>query len=298
MLRKPLGEFPVGVCQFDTAEIGESCPRKVPLLFYYPSAPWTDEYPYKEPGYLAKAPESPDNGVHTFCGDKPALSDAKKTFPVVLFSHGLCGYSMENTTLCADLASHGYVVISIGHPFGSKIVSYTDGTVFSDPEPFRTLRRKVDMLEALWYEDTLAAFQMAEALGRDDDVWGGRLDLSSAGIVGDSFGGCCAIAAALKNGEIRYAVNLDGGLFVPFDYVYLQKPILVLCRSWNIKAYPGLSSHGCTQVEIVKYRGMKHYEFSDGVYLGPKGKKNRSWADQNSRERSERILQFLRKTKK
>ena len=32
--------------------------------------------------------------------------------------------------LCADLASCGYVVFCVGHPYGARIVTYTDGTFF------------------------------------------------------------------------------------------------------------------------------------------------------------------------
>ena len=38
---------------------------------------------------------------------------------------------------------------------------------------------------------------------------------------------------------------------------------------------------------------IAHYEFSDGVYLGPKGKADRAWADKESCERSEKILKFI-----
>ena len=297
MLRKPLGDLPVSIRKYDTPMVGMTSQNKATLSIYYPSENWETECPYKDPAWQkAASAQSPlDNGVHTFCGDGTApISDAKEKYPVILFSHGLCGYEMENTVLCADLASFGNVVVSVGHPKGSKIVTYTDGSIFEDPEPFKSIRHKLDTVEPLWYENFLAAIGMLEEMNRTDPFWKERLDFSSLGIVGDSFGGCCGIAAALKDGKLHYAVNLDGGLFVPMTYTFPEKPILVLCSSINFLSHRSLTRNGCTHVEVKKYRKIVHYEFSDGVYLGPKGKENRTWADQTSRERTERILGFIK----
>lgn len=301
MLRKALGPIPVSIRKYDTPLYGMTMERRVALSVFYPSADWETECPYKDPDWQKAAHERAsalDNGLHTFCGDGTApLSDAKEKYPVVLFSHGLCSYEMESTVLCADLASHGNVVVSVGHPRGSKIVTYTDGSIFEDTQPFKKLRRELDTVEPLWYEDFLAAIALMEEKNRTDPMWKDRLDLTATGIVGSSFGGCCGIAAALRNEQIRYAVNLDGGLFVPMTYTYPDKPILVLCSSLNFLAHSALARHGCTNVEIKKYRKIVHYEFSDGVYLGPKGKANRAWAAQTSRERAERLLDFIARNK-
>lgn len=297
MLRKPLGDLHVSIRKYDTPVFGKTMQRRVALSIYYPSEKCETECPYKDPDWQ-KAASPLDNGVHTFCGDgSESVSDAKEKYPVILFSHGLCGYEMENTVLCADLASYGNIVVSIGHPKGSKIITYTDGSTFEDPEPFKAVKHKLDTVEPLWYEDFLETIDKLEEMNQTDPFWKGRLDLSSMGIVGDSFGGCCGVAAVLKNEDLSYAVNLDGGLFVPMTYTFPDKPILVLCSSINFISHRALTSHGCTNVEIKKYRKILHYEFSDGVYLGPKGKADRDWADRTSRERTERIWDFIQRNR-
>jgi len=308
MLRKALGSSPVSIRKYDTPLFGETMRRRVALSVFYPSAEWETECPYKDPDWQKAAHERAgtpamaseaavsalNNGIHTFCGDGSApLSDEKEKYPVILFSHGLCSYEMESTVLCADLASLGNVVVSVGHPRGSKIVTYTDGSIYEDTQPFKKLRHELDTVEPIWYEDFLAAIDLLHEMNRTDPMWKDRLEMNGIGIVGSSFGGCCGIAAALKNEKIRYAVNLDGGLFVPMMYTFPDKPILVLCSPMNFLAHSALARHGCTNVEIKKYRKIVHYEFSDGVYLGPKGKANREWADRTSRERAERILEFI-----
>ena len=46
-----------------------------------------------------------------------------------MFSHGLCSYREANSFLCIELASQGYVVISVGHPYDANCAELDDGTV-------------------------------------------------------------------------------------------------------------------------------------------------------------------------
>ncbi len=298
MLREPVGDYPVGLKKYDTLEIGDRLHRrKVPLAFFYPSKEWERECSYMDATFQRTAPDSEDNGVHTFCGEHPPLTEQQKKFPVILYNHGLCGFEMESTVLCADLASKGYVVVSVGHPYGAAIVTYTDGSRFEDPEPFEQMKHRLPEMEPLWYEDMSAAIAYLKEMNRSDLQWKNKLSFEEMGVIGVSFGGCCGIVAALKNEELRYAVNLDGSLFVNPEYRFTQKPVLVICSPFNSKAYAELTKHGCTHVEVEKIKKVTHFEFSDGVYLSDKGKMNREWADRISKKRTERIWEFLQKHK-
>ena len=58
-------------------------------------------------------------------------------WPVVLYSHSLGGERFETTSLVEDLASHGYVVVTIDHVHDADVVVLPDGRVASCavPEP-------------------------------------------------------------------------------------------------------------------------------------------------------------------
>lgn len=79
--------------------------REVPVYFYYP-----------------------DVAENTVAGKQ-------EEFPLVIFSHGAFGYYQSNTSTYMELASHGYVVISLDHPYHSFFTKDTAGkTITVNPE--------------------------------------------------------------------------------------------------------------------------------------------------------------------
>lgn len=57
----------------------------------------------------------------------PANVAQKEKYPVVFFSHGAFGYYQSNTSTYMELASNGYVVVSVEHPYHSLFTKDTDG---------------------------------------------------------------------------------------------------------------------------------------------------------------------------
>jgi len=57
------------------------------------------------------------------------LAAAKDRFPVLVFSHGNSFYASQNASLMEHLASHGYVVFSIEHPYQAAWVKFPDGRI-------------------------------------------------------------------------------------------------------------------------------------------------------------------------
>lgn len=296
MFREPIGNYYVSIKNVDTDETGDIAHRRrVPITIFYPSKEWKKECPYKDGAYQKSAPHFVDNGVRTYCGIDAEFINTERSLPVVIYSHGLTGFEMESTVLCADIASKGYIVASVGHPYGSSAVTYTDGSTFIDDTPFENLKKNLNALEALWYEDILAATKKLREMNSSASGWSGKLNMNSVGILGVSFGGCCGIAAVLKDDTYKYAVNLDGSLLTELDFIYKDKPILILCSRFNVMAYRKLSVAGCTSVDIEKIKKVTHWEYSDGIYLSDKGKSNREWADRVSKYRAERITDFIGK---
>ena len=317
MLRTPIGNYKVGICALDTPEFGTpEYRRRLSLLCFYPakkagaldshdsldSAVVSSEFPYKDSQYqkeCAKGITPHDNEIHTNCYEGlPLASDIDK-YPVILYSHGLTGHQMESTVLCTDLASSGYIVISVGHPYGSGAVTYTDGTLFEPPVPYEINRRKLGPLGELWYEDTRQAINYTYECNRNEASWFyNRLDLrNGVNLLGVSFGGCVSVGAALTEEHIRCAINLDGGLFTEMTPRYQNRPILVMCSRMNITSYAKLLNIKYPLLTVDKIRKIIHWEFSDGIYLSDHGRQDPDWADRISKSRALRCIEFIENIK-
>lgn len=104
---------------------------------------------------------------------------AGRDHPVVVFSHGHLAYGEAASFLAVHLASHGRVVVAPDH---------TDNTTFDGPERTTAIywQRPLDLGAVL---DHLAELPAADPLA-------GRVDTADPLLVGHSFGGYGALAAA------------------------------------------------------------------------------------------------------
>lgn len=159
--------------------------------------------------------------------------------PVVIFSPGGPSWPTQNTALAEELASHGFVVCSVGRPGLSSGVRFADGTVaamrpdfaaameefeasdFVDQATAAVERRHELYLEAA--SSSLARFQAAvrdDARTAADAVLSGAVG-RSVGLPGDlatdrliyaghSLGGSASVSAADNDVRAVAAVNIDG----------------------------------------------------------------------------------------
>ena len=155
---------------------GSSVFRQVEVLVWYPAAaPRRGALaPYLREGLsevrsfaaLLRGPgtafdELADVRTHAEMDGAPAATPAK--FPILLFSHGYTGIPSAYTALLEDLASHGYVVLSLVHPYEATAATLVDGRVVSLLDETGTLRQGIrDVFEEWGPEDeTMAAVTRA-----------------------------------------------------------------------------------------------------------------------------------------
>jgi dienelactone hydrolase len=133
--------------------------------------------------------------------------------PVLLYSPGGTDPRTLGTGLAEDLASHGYVVVTIDHPGETSEVEFPDGRL-----------RTIEISPATPTDPVLSRLMMRT---RFDDVGfvlsqlgtlDLPLDLRRIGTYGHSAGGSTAAQALDENRELKSAVNLEGYL----DYLPLQ----------------------------------------------------------------------------
>ncbi len=119
---------------------------------------------------LADAPADPDHGP----------------YPVVIFSHGFSANAVWYSHLLEHLASHGFVVVAPEHIESDWLQNAAS-----------VIRRPRDVTTAIDY---------AEAANAPGGALAGLLDLTRVAVVGHSFGGYTALAAAGAQLEMN---NLD-----------------------------------------------------------------------------------------
>jgi dienelactone hydrolase len=98
-----------------------------------------------------------DVGTHAIVDAEPAAAPAQ--LPLLVFSHGYGSLPSAHAALMEDLASHGYVVLSIVHPYEAGAAALGDGRIVSLMDASGTLRQGYRDVIAEWGKEdaTLSA---------------------------------------------------------------------------------------------------------------------------------------------
>jgi dienelactone hydrolase len=159
--------------------------------------------------------------------------------PVVLFSPGLTELRSDDTALCTELASHGFVVVAIDHVHESAIVEFPNGRVIrgsfldsQDPQTSTRLRAAAVRARVRDVAAVLRALPEIDQRG----LLRRRLDLRRIGMFGFSIGGATADEAMHALPQIRAGVNLDGSLYGNSLRRPLDRPFLFLARDGHSTA--------------------------------------------------------------
>ena len=232
------------------------------------------------------------------CQDAPQIPGIK--FPLIMFNHGMLSYREGNSFLCIELASHGYVVISVAHSGEGVCTEFDDGSfVFFD----KTIQKRQ-------YEPMLggvmAIFKLTKAKGTDEDLarmfdetqnkycrflmsrlpeWirdnevalgyaknnlADLIDFSKGvGVSGHSMGGDTAYALCARNPEFVCGINLDGGLFGDYTKDVQTRPFMQISCKDNENVVTRVYLRHTKPVYKVFFKDMKHIGFADTKHMIP-----------------------------
>lgn len=163
--------------------------------------------------------------------DVPAVNQA---FPVLIFSPGMGSLPLFYSSLLTDLASQGYVVVALWHPYSTTVTAYPDGRIaeanatgtpdFSSAEVQKAAAR----IGAVWVGDMRFVLDQLPVWNADDALLAGRLDVEHIGAFGHSFGGATAVQAAYEDERLDAAINMDGTMFGAVTEQGSRVPFLML----------------------------------------------------------------------
>lgn len=216
--------------------------RELMVQIWYPTAETGTAVPYLNPAETSLAWRHLSL-VHTHASSGVRPSGR---FPVLLYLPSWGGGKAEATTLLEELTSHGFIVVALDHPYSSKVVLFSDG---------RVVRSKLRGFLDFETEDRLAAtekiaeeelrFRTADArfvldelerINRfdPDSRFTGRLDLTSIGALGHSFGGAVAAELCRTHPRILAGADLDGLIFGEALRSGFGKPFLIFSDDTKI----------------------------------------------------------------
>lgn len=167
------------------------------------------------------------------------IAHSETLFPVILFSAAIGANCYQYAFLLEELASKGFVVVGIDHPYSSGRMVFPDGREINEtvsfvnmatPETLASSTRLIEADLALRVEDvrfvldTLARWN-GEPLGGGLT---GRLDLARIGMAGHSYGGSTAVEACRRDSRILSGINMDGILFGESKRLGVDKPFLTM----------------------------------------------------------------------
>lgn len=212
-------------------------------------------------------------------------------YPVVLYSPGAGDPRSLGTTLCDDLASRGYVVVTVDHTYDASAVEF----------PGNRVEKSVLLAEFLKVQDDQK--KIGELLHKTEDVrvadtrflldalpraLPGRLraaaDLRRIGMFGQSAGGFTALQTMHDDPRIAAAANFDcvvsyvqndsdAGNLSSVAVDGLDRPFLLVGKDGNtrstVPSWDALLSHSHGWYRGLTLTGAEHVSFTDLEVIVP-----------------------------
>ncbi len=189
--------------------------------------------------------------------------DTNQTYPLVIYSHGGISLDTSNTSLLVELASHGYIVLSISHSYHSLLTIDSNGRAIGIDS---TYMRELNQENAS--EDPQNSFELYQKWMklRTDDIsfvidqvkykiennrdfsFYNLIDIERIGVVGHSLGGSAALCMGRLRDDIKAVIALESPLMCDITgvnddgFIFDDRPYPIpVLNIYSDSAYENLS---------------------------------------------------------
>ncbi len=209
-------------------------------------------------------------------------STSADRWPVVILSPGNATNVEFYGTLAEELASHGYAVIGIDHPYQVTAVAMADGSVAvyegDGPAPGQQTGpdgRAAEKIAERVADIGFVLDRMENGAGGLALLDGRALDLEHIAVVGHSNGGVAAAELCATDRRVDACLNIDGmlagGPFSAATPVAPTKPFMFLTKETELHpALRALFEAGADQTYRVVVPAASHGAFADGPRFVPR----------------------------
>jgi len=275
------GRSPVGTTSLQLIDPSRSDPsfasgkRQLMVQLWYPAAraagPLAPYMPAKQAEMFARRAGLAPAVIRTIQTHAHlSVTVAPGRHPVLLYSPGSSEMRSDATALAEDLASKGYVVVTIDHTHESELIQFPDGKIvrgsFVDTGAASNTREV-----AVRVADVKLVLDRLTQLNRTGPL-GGHLDLAHTGMYGFSLGGATTAAAMLADPRLKAGADLDGSLYGPVRKHGLTRPFLLLLEPRVLAHDPSIQPF-FTHLHGPRYayslRGTAHDTFTDLTWVKP-----------------------------
>ncbi|WP_052429766.1 dienelactone hydrolase family protein [Paenibacillus borealis] len=262
----------------------------------------TAAYTYTDPNRIE---EFTDTGENRFVNVEFWYPDnAGGTYPLVVFSHGAYGVRESNTSTFTELASHGYVVVSIDHPYHSFYTRSVEGRITmvnadymrevndSNKDGIYTMEELYGLTQK-WMKlrtgdmNFVIGTILDKAVSDQDPVYQ-LIDTGHIGVFGHSMGGAASVALGRERSDVDAVVNLDAPFFnelvynpeindlaakdepyhVPLLNIYTDDVWKQLGKN-SAYAANGLDNPNFKDAYTVHFQGARHLSLTDLPLFSP-----------------------------
>lgn len=290
-LPQPTGPYHVGVIKHTIEYFNPNdplAPNNISTAFlatiFYPTSqkPEGEPKPYLNPETAAFYEETWNytsgtlgSITSTVQKDAPFLkgSVGKSSHPTILFGPGGGGPPVEgNTILLSELASYGYAIIGLDHPFEQPFLRYPNGTGVIGADIDYNNAELITTIYNTRLVDNNVFLERLPELVRELKA---PFNITHIGALGYSLGGAAAMGSMYDHSHLVSGLNLDGSLFGRPNSTAsdVKRPVLLLASQGHSgegeihdSSWTTFLAWQTGYVRELSITGTTHHDFCDDTF--------------------------------
>ncbi|MFC3748981.1 alpha/beta hydrolase family protein [Paenibacillus sp. GCM10012306] len=227
------------------------------------------------------------------------------SFPLLVFSHGAYGIKSSNASTFTELASHGYIVVSIDHPYHSFYTTSKDGTTVTinkeyyqevsnaNKDGIYTIEQVYGLIQKwmkLRTDDMNFVIDMILQKSKSDpNPLYKQINTDKIGVFGHSMGGAASIGLGRERDDVHAVVNIDAPMFSELNYdkktddlvasgkpyttpvlnIYSDDVWKQLDNQPSVYAANKVADRNFSEMYTVHFQGAKHLSLTDLPLFSP-----------------------------